>query len=83
VESWFVYVLLSSDGARTYVGVTVELTRRLDQHNGSLPGGAKATRAGRPWIVGARHGPFATRGEAQAIEARLKRRTGRARLDPP
>ncbi len=83
MSGWLVYVLLSHDGARTYVGVTLELDRRLEQHNGALPGGAKATRAGRPWRVGARHGPFATRGEAQSIEARLKRRSGRARLDPP
>jgi putative endonuclease len=83
VQGWLVYVLLSSDETRTYVGVTVELERRVDQHNGALPGGAKSTRAGRPWRVGCHHGPFATRGEAQAIEARLKRRSGRARLDPP
>jgi putative endonuclease len=82
VNGWLVYVLVSRDGARTYVGVTLEIDRRLEQHNGTLPGGAKSTRAGRPWLVGARHGPFATRAEAQAIEARLKRRTGRARLDP-
>ena len=83
MTGWLVYVLLSSDGARTYVGVTVELERRLEQHNGTRPGGAKSTRAGRPWRVGARHGPFATRGEAQAIEARIKRRSGLARLEPP
>ena len=78
---WIVYVLVSADGSRTYVGITVELERRLAQHNGELPGGAKSTRAGRPWTVGAQHGPFETRGEAQSVEAALKRRSGRARLD--
>ena len=38
----FVYLLVSSDGA-TYVGSTVDLDRRLRQHNRELVGGAKAT----------------------------------------
>ena len=77
---WVVYVLVSGDGRRTYVGVTNDLARRLEQHNGERPGGAKSTRAGRPWAVGRRLGPYATRGRAQQIEATLKRGTGRARL---
>jgi predicted GIY-YIG superfamily endonuclease len=82
VTGWLVYVLMSGDETRTYVGITLELERRLDQHNGALPGGAKSTRAGRPWTIVVRYGPFATRGEAQVLEARLKRRSGRARLEP-
>ena len=38
----FVYLLMSSNGA-TYIGATVDLNRRLDQHNKLLKGGAKAT----------------------------------------
>ena len=33
---------------RTYVGVTPDLDRRLEQHNGQRAGGAKATQ-GRTW----------------------------------
>jgi len=80
---WTVYVLLAHDGARTYVGITLDLERRLAQHNGERPGGAKATRPGRPWRVGAVFGPYEGRGEAQAIERRLKRLRGAARLEPP
>ena len=40
--SSFVYLLMSSNGA-TYIGATVDLNRRLDQHNKLLKGGAKAT----------------------------------------
>ena len=43
------YVLASETSRRTYVGVTNNFTRRLRQHNGEIKGGAKATRAARPW----------------------------------
>lgn len=81
MDAWLVYVLLSSNGRRTYVGITNDVERRLAQHNGELPGGAKSTRAGRPWSVGATFGPFATRAEAQRVELRVKRRSGRGRLE--
>lgn len=81
VSGWILYVLVSDDETRTYVGITNDLPRRLEQHNGERPGGAKATRFGRPWSVGATFGPYPTRGRAQAAEHRLKRRAGRQRLD--
>ena len=40
--SFFVYLLLSSDES-TYVGATVDLNRRLRQHNKEIKGGAHAT----------------------------------------
>jgi len=79
---WWVYVLRSGDRARTYVGSTTDPERRLAQHNGREPGGARSTRAGRPWRIGALHGPFEGRAEALRLEARLKRRRGAARLSP-
>ena len=81
MAQWTLYVLVSADHTRTYVGITNDLPRRLEQHNGQRPGGAKATRAGRPWSVGTTFGPYPTRGQAQAAEYRLKRRPGRRRLD--
>jgi putative endonuclease len=80
---WWVYVLVSAASDRTYVGVTTDPDRRLAEHNGERPGGARSTRAGRPWRVGRLHGPFEGRGEAQALEHRLRRRRGAARLAPP
>jgi predicted GIY-YIG superfamily endonuclease len=38
----YVYLLVSSDGS-TYVGATVDLERRLRQHNKEIKGGAFAT----------------------------------------
>jgi structure-specific endonuclease subunit SLX1 len=40
--SFFVYLLVSSDNA-TYIGATVDLDRRLRQHNKEIVGGAHAT----------------------------------------
>jgi structure-specific endonuclease subunit SLX1 len=52
-DASYVYLLLSSDNA-TYVGATVDLDRRLRQHNKELKGGAHATGAkvekGETWI---------------------------------
>tara|TARA_X000001036_G_scaffold436514_1_gene479831 strand:- start:2083 stop:2463 length:381 start_codon:yes stop_codon:yes gene_type:complete len=47
-----VYCLADASGAsaRTYVGATIDLPRRLRQHNGEQPGGARATRGG-AWRV--------------------------------
>ena len=61
--SWTVYVLHSRRAARTYVGIALDLSARLRQHNGAAPGGARTTRAGRPWRVRKTYGPFAPRAE--------------------
>jgi putative endonuclease len=76
---WTVYLLASR--TRTYVGITTDLERRVAQHNGREPGGAKATRAARPWRVAARFGPFRSRGAALRLEHRLKRLRREARLE--
>ena len=79
-KEWWAYVLVSEANGQTYVGVTVDVERRLEQHNGALPGGAKRTTRGRPWKLAKKHGPFLDRSEAQTIEYELKRRRGAERL---
>jgi putative endonuclease len=76
---WFLYLLLSADGKRTYVGVTVDLQRRLEQHNGGCPGGARATRVGRPWRILESRGGYPGRAAAQRDEALVKQLPGRRR----
>ncbi len=46
MNEWYVYILQCSDGS-LYTGITVDLDRRLDEHNNSKKG-AKYTRARRP-----------------------------------
>ena len=40
---FFVYLLISDDNKSTYVGATIDINRRLRQHNREIKGGAKAT----------------------------------------
>lgn len=80
MSGWFAYLLRSSTLDRTYVGVSTDPDWRLAQHNGERAGGARSTRAGRPWVLVARRGPFADRAAAQRAEAAWKRLSGAARL---
>jgi structure-specific endonuclease subunit SLX1 len=44
--SWYVYLLATVlEPSKTYVGATLDVDRRLRQHNGELSGGAFATKA--------------------------------------
>ena len=45
---WKVYLLQDTEKQRTYVGATMDIDRRLLQHNQVQSGGAKATH-GRQW----------------------------------
>ena len=67
---WHVYLLKCSDNT-FYCGISSDLERRLQQHNGLLPGGARYTRGRRPVeLLGSIGG--LSQGEALRIEARLK-----------
>jgi putative endonuclease len=70
----FVYMLMNP--ARTiYTGYATDIARRLAQHNGEKPGGAKFTRGRGPWrLVHAEE--HASKSAAQKREAALKRDRG-------
>jgi structure-specific endonuclease subunit SLX1 len=76
--SFFVYLLLSSDNS-TYVGATVDLERRLRQHNKEIKGGAFATGAkvakGETWIRAAHVEGFPDWQSALQFEWRWKQLT--------
>jgi len=44
---WWVYMLECADGS-LYTGITTDLQRRLAEHNGERPGGARYTRSRQP-----------------------------------
>lgn len=75
---WFVYVIQSQTPLPgktvgfTYVGCTNDPVRRLKQHNGELPGGAKFTSKHRPWKPRALFGPYKGRSQALKAEYALK-----------
>ena len=73
--SFFVYLLLSSDNA-TYVGATVDLDRRLRQHNKEIKGGAFATGSkvenGETWVRVCHVEGFPTWSSALQFEWRWK-----------
>ena len=46
-EVWQVYLVRCIDDS-IYAGITTDLNRRLKQHNGELPGGARYTRGRQP-----------------------------------
>ena len=75
---FFVYLLLSSDNS-TYVGATVNLDRRLRQHNQEIKGGAFATKTkvnkGETWIRIAHIAGFSDWKSALQFEWRWKQLT--------
>lgn len=77
-SDWWVYVLRSVKSSMTYTGVLKgpesRTQFRLAQHNGIFRGGAKSTRAHRPWMIAKVLGPFGKQ-EAYKMEAIIKRMT--------
>ena len=75
---WQVYLLQCADSS-FYAGVTTDLARRIQQHNGQLAGGARYTRARRPvalvWFKACD-----SRSDAQQKEQALRRLSRQQKL---
>jgi putative endonuclease len=69
--TWHVYLLRCADDT-LYCGVTTDLDRRLAQHNGRLPGGARYTRPRRP-VALLLSRACTSRQEALRLEYHIKR----------
>lgn len=82
----FVYLLVSTNG-NTYVGATVDLERRLRQHNKELVGGAVATTRkvgqGEHWVRAAHISGFPSWSAALQFEWRWKQLTRKAPRELP
>jgi putative endonuclease len=70
----FVYVIVNDIDAKPYVGLTSNVARRLDIHNG---GGSIHTKDRRPWRLAASV-EFADERRAATFERYLKSGSGRA-----
>ncbi|MHB0981839.1 MAG: GIY-YIG nuclease family protein [Thiobacillus sp.] len=69
--AWCVYMLRCADGS-LYTGITTDIVRRVAEHNGDGPLGARYTRTRRPvQLVHAE--AAASRAEATRREAAIKR----------
>lgn len=77
-EMYYIYLVRCSDDS-LYCGWTTDLKRRIDAHNGHIPGGAKYTRGRRPvTLVYAES--FHQKQEAQRREYAIKRMTKTKKL---
>ncbi len=72
VSIWHVYLLECADGT-LYCGITTDLARRLAQHNGLAPGGARYTSGRRPVRLLASRA-CARKGAALRLECAVKAR---------
>ena len=77
-SAWLVYLLECADGS-LYCGITTNMNRRLHQHNGQLPGGARYTRGRRPVRLLACRA-CACQGEALRLEKAVKSRARNHKL---
>ncbi len=77
--TWFVYLLECRDGT-LYCGVTTDLARRLAEHNGQVPGGARYTNSRRPVRLAA-SAPCPSRAAACRLEALVKRLPRKAKAE--
>lgn len=71
--SFSLYIVECADGTY-YTGIATDVQRRILEHNGAKPKGARYTSARRP-VALVYEAAFATRSEASKEEARIKRLT--------
>ena len=77
-EMHYIYLVRCSDDS-LYCGWTTDLKRRIDAHNGHIPGGAKHTRGRRP-VTLVYSESFHQKQEAQRREYAIKRMTKTKKL---
>lgn len=71
--AYSLYIVACADGT-LYTGIATDLARRLSEHNGDRPKGARYTASRRP-VTLVYQAEFATRSEASKEEARIKKLT--------
>ena len=77
-NAWHVYLVECADGT-FYCGIAKDPEKRLAEHNGDLPGGARYTRGRRPVFLLASK-LCAGKGEALTLERAIKSRPRKEKL---
>ena len=75
---WHVYLVECADGT-LYCGIAKDPVRRLAEHNGALPGGARYTRGRRPVVLLASK-TCGSKAEALKLERTIKSRPRKEKL---
>jgi predicted GIY-YIG superfamily endonuclease len=86
MQRQYCYIIRIPNKNRTYVGYTVEPTRRIKQHNGILKGGAKATSISKDWqflAIITSDSELFTKVLALSVEWHLKHPDGKSRSNYP
>ena len=73
----FVYILYSEKLDRYYIGSTIDVNQRLEQHNS---GRNKSTKAGAPWVIKF-YQEFEDISEARSYVYALKKKKSRKYLE--
>ena len=73
MADWYVYVVRCSDNS-LYTGITIDVERRIDEHNNNNRLGAKYTRARRP-VTLVYSETLASKSEAAKRESAIKQLT--------
>ena len=86
-KPWFCYLLRTLEGSpQTYVGATVDVDRRLRQHNSEIKGGARRTTAlssrAPAWKRVCHVSGFANQVDALRFEWHWKHRSRKRKEDP-
>jgi predicted GIY-YIG superfamily endonuclease len=86
INTWYCYILASTKILKnnnqcksTYNGVTIDINKRLKQHNGLLSGGAKSTCSNRPWYYICIISGFDSKQEAMKCEWKIRTVIGKKR----
>lgn len=78
MKAWYVYIVECGDRS-LYTGVTVDIERRMNEHNYSDQLGAKYTRARRPVTLIYQH-QLDSRASACVLESQIKKMTRQQKL---
>lgn len=70
---WLCYLLYSESTKRSYIGATVNMNRRIRQHNREIKGGAKMTGYGMPWTIICNIKGFQNESQAKQFEWKFQR----------